>query len=196
MQFPLHFSFKILSLSPKIYIHDASGAPVYFVKQKMFKLKEDIRVFDSDSQTTELAAIKADRIMDFSACYHFSDHDDPNLGAVRRKGWRSIWKTHYEVLDENDEHQLDIREDSAWVKVLDALIGDIPLIGFLLVMMINPSYTIADKSGRALYQFKKMPAFFEGKFELHKLADDVDEDTEKRSVLAIMMMALLERKKG
>ncbi|MFK7930916.1 MAG: hypothetical protein AB8H79_22215, partial [Myxococcota bacterium] len=125
-----------------------------------------------------------------------SDHDDPNLGAVRRKGFRSRWKTHYEVLDVNDEHQLDIREDSAWVKILDGIAGEIPLIGFLLVMLINPSYTISDLSGAPLYRFKKLPAFFEGKFELHKVAQDVDEDTEKRSILSIMMMALLERKKG
>ena len=196
MQFPLKFSFKLLALSPQIYINDALNSPAFYVKQKMFKLKEDIRVFRSNKQVEELASIKADRILDFSACYHFTDPDGSVFGAVRRKGWRSIWKTHYQVLDEEDVHQLDIREDSAMVKVIDALVGEIPIIGFLLTMIINPSYTISDLDGNALFHFKKMPAFFEGKFELHKVDEDVDEAIEQRSIMAVMMMALLERRRG
>ena len=123
MQFPLKFSFKILGLAPQIYVYDGSGAEVFYVKQKLFKLKEDIAVFRTSAQTDEVARIKADRIMDFSASYHFHV-GDAVIGAVSRKGMRSIFKAEYHVLDETDVHQLTITEDSALVKVVDVLGND------------------------------------------------------------------------
>ncbi len=195
MQFPLNFSFKIFGFAPQIYVYDGSGAEVFYVKQKLFKLKEDISVFRSSKQADQVAQIKADSIMDFSACYHF--HGDVG-GAVRRKGMRSIFKAEYHILDEEDVHQLTITEDSALVKVADSILGGVPLIGFLLAMLINPSYTVADLDGNAIFHVKKLPAFFEGKFELSKGsgADAADDDTQQRCILAIMMMLLLERGRG
>jgi hypothetical protein len=195
MQFPLKFSFKIFGFAPQIYVYDGTGAEVFYVKQKLFKLKEDISVFKSSAQADQVAQIKADSIMDFSACYHF--YGDVG-GAVRRKGMRSIFKAEYHVLDEQDLHQLTITEDSALVKVADHILGGIPLIGFILSMMVNPSYTVHDLDNNAIFHIKKMPAFFEGKFEVHKGsgADTADADTQQRSILAIMMMLLLERGRG
>ncbi|MEZ4319419.1 MAG: hypothetical protein R3F61_18030 [Myxococcota bacterium] len=194
MQFPLRFSFKILGFAPQIYVYDSTDSEVFYVKQKLFKLKEDISVFRTSAQQDLVAQIKADRIMDFSACYHFHVDGDV-VGAVRRKGMRSIFKAEYHVLDSQDLHELTITEDSAMVKVVDGIVGGIPLIGFLLAMFINPSYTVKDLDGKGLFQVHKKPAFFEGKFELTKLSDTTPE-IEQRSLLAVMMMLLLERSRG
>jgi hypothetical protein len=40
-----------------------------FSEQKMFKLREDIRVYSDEAKTQEVLAIKARQIMDFSAAY-------------------------------------------------------------------------------------------------------------------------------
>ena len=67
MNYPLTMSFKILAVAPQIFIKDATGQEVMYVKQKLFKLKEAIQVFSDQSQSQLLYTINADRVLDFSA---------------------------------------------------------------------------------------------------------------------------------
>ena len=39
MNYPLHLSFKILALARQLSMTDASGNRIFYVKQKVFKLK-------------------------------------------------------------------------------------------------------------------------------------------------------------
>ena len=94
MNYPIDFSFKLLALASQIYIRDANGNLLGYVKQKLFKLKEDINVFADEGQTKHLFNIKADRVIDFSAKYNFTDSSGKFLGFIKRQGMRSIWKAH------------------------------------------------------------------------------------------------------
>lgn len=67
LNYPLDFKFKITTLSSDFNITDANGNAVAYVRQKMFKLKEDVIVFDDERQSRELFRIKADRWLDFNA---------------------------------------------------------------------------------------------------------------------------------
>ena len=71
---------------------DAAGNSVFYVKQKLFKLKENIQVFRDESQSQLLFTIQADRIIDWSAKYHIRDTAGNELGAVRRHGMKSMWR--------------------------------------------------------------------------------------------------------
>ena len=73
MNYPLQLSFKIIALASQIYVRDAGGSLVGYVKQKLFKLKEDIRIFADEGQTQLRYTIRADRILDFSANYAFAN---------------------------------------------------------------------------------------------------------------------------
>ena len=99
MKYPINLSFKILALASQIYIRDPDNSLMGYVKQKMFKLKEDINVFADEQQTQHLYNIKADRILDFSANYRFSDPSGGAIGSIKRKGMRSIFKAHYLISD-------------------------------------------------------------------------------------------------
>ena len=121
MNFPLSLTFKVAALAPQIYVHDASGAPLCYVRQKMFKLKEHISVFKDETKAQLISEIHADRIIDFSAAYRFVDPEGTVYGSVKRKGLRSIWRTRYEVQDENSAYT--IQEGNPWVKVMDSVVG-------------------------------------------------------------------------
>mgnify|MGYP000594785739 CR=1 FL=1 len=54
MNYPLNLSFKIVAIAPQIYVSDAQGGSVCFVKQKLFKLKEDIIVFSDSSKAFDM----------------------------------------------------------------------------------------------------------------------------------------------
>lgn len=49
-------------IGKELFIYDQSGNLLLFVKQKGFKLKEDIRVFSDDSKTEERLSIQARKV--------------------------------------------------------------------------------------------------------------------------------------
>ncbi len=195
MNYPLNLSFKLLALASQIYIRDAGGNLVGYVKQKMFKLKEDINVFTDETQTQQLYNIKADRVLDFSAKYIFTDAQGNVLGSIKRQGMRSIWKANYEVYDATDQQVMKINEESGWVKVVDALLGEIPILGMFTGYFFNPSYMVARMDDSPVARLKKQPAFFEGAFQLEPLIQISDQE-EPRLLLSVLMMTLLERMRG
>jgi uncharacterized protein YxjI len=195
MQFPLKLTFKVLAVAPQITVTDASGQTLFYVKQKLFKLKEAITVFSDSSQTKELYKINADRIIDFSAKYHIMDVQGRKVGAIKREGMRSLFKARYDVFDGNDTHVLDINEENAFVRVMDALFGEIPIIGMASGYVFNPTYLVADMQGQIVMKIKKEPALLETGFTITQERPMSDEET-LRAVLGLFMMVLLERVRG
>ncbi|MEL6652965.1 MAG: hypothetical protein AAFQ87_19355 [Bacteroidota bacterium] len=182
-------------MSNDFVAHDASGQMVAYVRQKMFKFKEDIRIYSDESKSQQLFSIKADRWLDFSAAYSFADASGREFGKIVRKGWRSIWKSEYELIDQQQNLQYHIREEDAWVKVLDGLLGEIPILNFFTGYLFNPTYLVTDLDGQAVIRLKKMPSLVGRRFELEKLAE-ADQDDDERIMLGLMMMILLERRRG
>jgi hypothetical protein len=105
--------FKLLGAGFHLYTLD--GQLLAYSKQKAFKLKEDIHVFADEEQTVELLNIKADRVIDFSAAYKVIDTTTGEvIGSLRRKGWTSIVRDSWEVLDPAGNVRAQILEDSQW----------------------------------------------------------------------------------
>lgn len=195
MNYPIDFTFKLLALASQIYIRDASGALLGYAKQKLLKFKEDVRIFADEAQTQELYQIKADRVIDFSARYNFIDSQTgQQIGAIKRRGMRSIWRAHYEIFDGNSV-VMEIKEESAMVKIVDGLIGEIPIIGMFTGYFFNPAYVATRSNGTPVARLQKQPAFFEGKFQLTPQTQMSDAE-EQRVVLGFLMMTLLERSRG
>lgn len=195
MNFPLDLSFKKIALSPQVKVTDASGNVVMYTKQKAFKLKEAVTVFADAEQTRPLYTINADRVLDFNAKYNIAEAaTGRQLGAVARKGRKSIWRAQYEVMDGGGQ-PLTIREENGWTKVGDALFGEIPVLGIFSGYVFNPSYLLTGANGTALMRLSKQPAFMEGRFRIEKLGV-MNEADETRAVLSFLMMVLLERRRG
>ena len=195
MNYPLKLSFKLLALASQIYIRDAQGNLIGYVKQKLLKLKEDINVFADEQQTRHLFNIKADRMMDFSARYNFTDAQGRSIGSIKRQGMRSIFKANYEILDGTGTQNMHIREENGWIKVADSLIGELPVIGMFTGYFFNPSYIVERMDGSPVARLKKQPAFFEGVFGLDRVGH-LTEEEETRVLLSVLTMTLLERSRG
>ena len=113
--------------APQFHIYDDIGGMVGYVKQKAFKLKEDIRLYSDESMTTELLLIQARQIIDFSAAYDVIDSKTgQKVGALRRKGLKSILKDEWIIMDASDGEIGLIQEDSALLATLRRFIT--PLI--------------------------------------------------------------------
>jgi uncharacterized protein YxjI len=194
LNYPLDLSFKIVALSPQISVTDASGNLVFYIKQKMFKLKEAVTVFADAQQTQPLYTINADRVLDFSARYNFADQMGSNLGAVKRHGMRSLWKAHFDIL-RGDDVVMTIQEENPWIKVADGCLNQIPIVGLFAGYFLHPAYLVSRPDGTLVMRLQKLPAFFEGKFKIHQVAQ-LDPTEETRTLLSLIMMLLLERARG
>jgi uncharacterized protein YxjI len=194
MNFPLQLTFKILAIAPQLTVTDAQGDVLADVQQKLFKLKEAVTVYaDANKQKTNYE-IKADRIIDFSARYHFRSADGAELGSVRRRGMRSLWKATYEVFDSAGAVSYKITEDNPWVKMIDTVLGGIPILGFFTGYFLHPSYNVL-QDDKTVARMTKQPAFFEGRFTVGRL-QALSEVDEERMLLGLMMLILLERGRG
>jgi uncharacterized protein YxjI len=95
------------------HIYDDAGNVVFYSKMKAFKLKEDLRVFTGEDMQEEVLSIKARNILDISATYDVTDTATGHkLGALRRKGFKSIIRDEWLILDANDQEVGTIQEDS------------------------------------------------------------------------------------
>lgn len=200
MNYPLTMTFKVLALAPQIFVRDANGTEIMYVKQKLFKLKEAINIFSDQSQSRQIYAIKADRIIDFSARYNFSDSQGMSLGAVKRRGMRSLWKASYDIFD-GEQVVFQIQEENAMIKVVDALFGEIPVIGMFSGYVFNPAYLVtrpglAGQPGSTVMRLSKQPAFLETGFKVEKIDQTLSAKEEEQILLSLLMMTLLERSRG
>lgn len=197
MQYPLTLSFKIIALAPQIYVRDASGREILYVKQKLLKLKEKIQVFADSSQSRQVYEINADRILDISPRYSFTGSQGQGVGSVKRRGARSFWKATYEVADASGRTIFLIEEENPWVKVLDGLLGDIPVLGVFAGYFLHPRYDVkrVDR-GTLAFRVSKHRSFLESRFEIEELEPGTGESEEIPVLLSILMMTLLERERG
>jgi hypothetical protein len=119
---------QVLALAGKFRLYDPHGRLVLFSKQKLFKLKEDIRVYSDEAMSQELLHIQARRILDFSAAYDVIDSlEGIRVGLLRRKGFRSMVRDEWEILDVQENPLGLLIEDSASKALLRRL-----LLGTLL----------------------------------------------------------------
>ncbi len=195
LQFPLRLRFKITSLANDFTATDTHGKIVAYVRQKMFRLKEDIVIYADESQSQVNYRIKADRWLDFSAAYSFYDEHGYEFGKVVRKGWRSIWKAEYELIDQFEKVQYHIREEKPWVKVMDSLLGEVPVVGIFSGYLFNPAYVVTNQQEEIIARLTKLPSFWGREFEINQVGP-IDNDDDDRILLGLMMMILLERRRG
>lgn len=105
------------------HVFDDAGNVVLYSRMKAFKLKEDIRLYASEAMEEELLIISARQMLDIAATYDVIDPAvDAKVGALRRKGLKSMFRDEWHILDENDEQIGMIQEDSTGLAVLRRVI--------------------------------------------------------------------------
>lgn len=193
MEYPLQLTFKLLAVAPQIYVRDARGSLLLYVKQKLFKLKEAVTVFADEAQARALYTIAADRIIDWSARYDIKSTDGRVLGSVKREGMRSLWRTHYEITS-TEGRGFSIHEANPWVKVMDGLLGQIPIVGAFTGYFFHPAYLV-QRGGATVFRVQKQAALWEGRYSVTREGTATPQE-EELVTLSVIMMLLLERTRG
>ena len=108
------------------HIYDPEGNLAFYSKMKAFKMKEDIRLYTSEDMQTEVLSIKARSIIDFSAAYDVVEtNTNTKIGALKRKGMKSILKDEWIILDAEDNQIGFVKEDSAFLAMVRRFLTNI-----------------------------------------------------------------------
>jgi hypothetical protein len=105
---------KILKLfGASFHIFAGEEHLILYANLKAFKLKEDIRLYTGEDMTEEVLLIKARNIIDLGATYDIYDSEtNEKIGAMKRKGMKSILKDEWLILDKNDQQIGTIKENN------------------------------------------------------------------------------------
>jgi hypothetical protein len=147
----------------KFHVYDGYGKLIGYSKQKAFKLKEDIRFYADETMQQEKLVIKARQVIDFAAAYDVVDsQSQQKLGACRRKGWTSLVRDSWEILDEHDNPVAKVNEDSVLLATLRRYFSN----------LIPQHFHITDQVGRlqATLQVRFNPF-------IYKMEVDIDPST-------------------
>ena len=178
---------QAIALTGKFRFYDPNGRLVLFSEQKMFKLREDIRVYDDESKSHEVLSIKARQILDFSAAYDVVDTAlNQKVGVLRRKGLRSLLRDEWEVLDAGENMVGMLFEDSVGLALLRR---------FLLGSLLPQNYDITFGGTRVADLKQRFNPF------RYELDIDFSMDTAQRldrriGIAAGILLAAIEGKQG
>lgn len=133
------------------YVYGPSGEMVLFSRQARFRLREDIRLYTGEDMAQEVLTIQARQIMDFSAAY---DIIDPvrraKVGAMKRRGLKSLVKDEWIMMDAADREIGAVREDSATRAVIRRVLDQ-----FIPSSLILPQAYHCEIGGAVVAVFKQ-----------------------------------------
>lgn len=116
--------FKLLGSDFRVF--NASKQQILFSHQKAFKWKEDFIIYEDESKTTPVVRMKARNIIDFSSTYDIHDaQTGEKLGAAKRKGWNSMLRDEWAILDANDTEIASLKEDSMLMALLRRFLSNL-----------------------------------------------------------------------
>jgi hypothetical protein len=122
--------FKLAGASFHVFDGERVAA---FCSQAAFRLREDIRLFTDESKSQELLAIKARQIVDFKAAYDVVDsRSGERVGTLRRRGFASLVRDTWEVLDAGDRPIGAVEEDSTAMALLRRVLSNLIPQSFVL----------------------------------------------------------------
>lgn len=120
------------TLGRQYRIFDANGQLVAYCKQKMFKLKEDIRFYADESQKVELFRLAATKVLDWAGNFEVVDSATGHrLGVLRRKAWRSLVRDEWHVFDPWQQPWGVLKEDTGPMAILRRVLGVLGLEGLI-----------------------------------------------------------------
>ncbi len=102
---------KVIAIMGRWSIYDERDNEIFYCEQK-FSLKTNLHVYTNKNKHEEVLIAKTKEIIDFSAAYDILDpKTNEKIGAVKRKGWKSLWKDEWIIMDKDDRDIGLIKED-------------------------------------------------------------------------------------
>lgn len=175
-----------LKIGHEVFITDQSDNVLLWIKQKGFKLKEAIHVYSDPSKSEERLSIQARKVMDFNAAFDVIDpQTGEKIGGMRRKGWSSMIKDEWQILDVDDNQIGSIHEDTMLMALLRRF----------LTALIPQTYEFK-VNGETVAQLKQHfnPFLFKGDFQMTPQGSDKLDP--RLATAGIVLLMIMEGRQG
>jgi uncharacterized protein YxjI len=181
---------KLLTfVGAKLHVFNEVGEIILYSKMKAFKLKDDITIFTNESMNEPLVRIRSRNIIDFAGTYDVFDvstGQEYHIGALRRKGVKSLIKDEWLIFNTQDQQIGQIVEENASLALLRRFVG---IMSFFLPKQFD--FTIGN------YPVGLMKQTF-NPFVM-KMTADFSQDTQgyldrRLAASAAVMLCIIERK--
>lgn len=198
LTFPLHYpvtaTFSVLAIGQTVRVTDALGTQILYVKQKAFRLTADITVYADEQQSRAVYRIRGDRAMG-SVKFVVGTADGRPIGSLQRQWGSFLWSATYKMFDRTQTQIGTIRQQNPWIRVLHGLAEEIPLVGGIVGIFVNPVYRVDVPEGTTVMRLVKKTSFVSRTFVVES-AVPLRRETEEVVVPAVLTFALMERTRG
>lgn len=193
LKFPLDIKFHIATFSNDFSVTDANNQPLFYVREKMLSWRDVIKVYRDSSKKEELYHLRSNKLIDFQQTFTITDANGNIVGKARRKTLKSFWTATFHIYDANDNHLYTIKERSGFVRMMDGIVGEIPVISFFSGYIFNPKYVLTNLNDTEFMEVSKEPSFFGRKFKLNQFQTS---NNDSLLILSFMMMLISDRNRG
>ncbi|MBX6312567.1 MAG: hypothetical protein IRY99_06560 [Isosphaeraceae bacterium] len=190
---------------PELYLHDRflarkkfftlfgasfhlwslDGRLLAFSRQKAFRLREDIRVYADEAQANELLLIQADRVIDWGAAYRVLDSQTGEVyGSLRRKGFKSMFRDSWEILDPLGNVRGRVIEDSTWKALVRRTVE--------LATLLMPQKYLIEVDGQTVATMKQNFNVFIPKFDVDLSLDTARLLPRPLAIAAVILLLAIE----
>jgi uncharacterized protein YxjI len=158
-----------------------AGSPIAYVRQKKMNIKEEIRFFGDESETTELFQIKARTWLDTGGSkYDVVDAQEGNIGLLEHVFGKSLFRSTWRISTPDGEEIAIARERSQPLAILRRVIDFVPDIGGLIPIPYNFDLLIGGQvAGRMDRKFQLRDRY------VLDLSGDPDKKLDRRLAIAL-----------
>jgi uncharacterized protein YxjI len=127
---PIANLYRISTLGPG----DAPGEPLAFIRQKKLAIREDIRFFADESETTELFRIKARQLFEVRGRYDVTTPAGERIGVLEKVFGISLLRSTWRILDADERQVAMAQEKSMPIAILRRAIDFVPYGEFVPIV--------------------------------------------------------------
>ncbi|MGZ6125416.1 MAG: hypothetical protein ACXWLR_10685 [Myxococcales bacterium] len=147
-----------------------------FVEQPWFRLRTELVMYADEAQLQPILVLKNRRLAALNMEHDLFDaRTGQRLGVIRTRGWRSLWRDTWDILDAQERPAGLILEDGAWF--------------WRRVLPFLPGRHHIDLGGREVACLAQRFHLFRREFEL--LIRQVEDPIEPRFAIACALIAMM-----
>lgn len=157
-------------------VYGPRGELVAFVEQPWFRLRSELVMYADEEQLRPILVLKNRRIAAFNMEHDLFDAlTGERLGVIRNRGWQSLWRDGWDILDADERPAGEMLEEGAffWRRILRFL----------------PGRHRVDLGGRKVARITQVFHFFRREFVLDILP--VEDPVEPRFAIACALIAMM-----
>jgi hypothetical protein len=157
-------------------VYGASGQLAAVVDQPWFRLRTELVVYADEARLQPILVLKNRRFAALNMEHDLFDAaSGQRLGVIRTRGWRSLWRDAWEILDADERPAGEMLEDGPWF--------------WRRILRFLPGRHHIDLGGREVARIAQRFHFFRREFELYILP--VADPIEPRFAIACALIAMM-----